>query len=800
MNALRTLALSLALALLCLPPVRGQVPEVETAFPLQQVLVGENALLNIQVLGEEANGALTPTEPSSLTFKSLGIDRINRQIFCANIGVSSDTPGVFKVPAFNLPLASGKALTSEATIEVFPHDGIDWRTFEAEDKTYRIGAILLYPSGPIYEGQSVPLTAKLLVPSDLPVRSTGFAEVEKDNIGAWRMEPPMPPNYDQRVSPRPPNALTLREMLIEGKLYQVVNYVTFAAPLKSGPVTVGPGKVQGLQVLISSVQQRPGFFSNMSRSYNIELELPATSFQATALPKGAPESFQGAIGEFTLDSAINITTELKPGDPVMVKLEVAGRGNIDTLSAPILEAPESNWKVYPPSRNELEGDRRTNQGTAVFSQILRPMVPIKEVPPFVFTFFNPKSAQYETLRTRAIPLNLAPLASTASSGVEAGLVPIAEMTDILGLIEPRPFRTVKPFRVGPYWQLLPALLALALIGIIVKRELPRLRKKDPDKIELLQDLQALEAETDDTAFLRKAAHLAESRGLPQDAFLQDLLDERDANCFQARVEAKPVTGDRKRTIIRGLKERLSCLLLLLSLLLILQPPHAAASQEQAQQAWDEGKYQDALTTYELMLTERETPDLLYNLGSCYYRLGEPARAALRYHQALRLDPKHAEASQNLAFIERTLGAIPEPTSETPLWATRLTRPMLGTLLRAAVWLAVIGVLLRFAVQRHTLGRRASTTSLILAGILTFAVAIIWFFHPGNRQEPFQPDAIIVSRGTTELRTEPSAGGSQILRANPSTTCKVLNERGGWSYVELPSQTRGWIESSTLEKI
>lgn len=796
MNALRTLSLTLLLLL----PAKGQVAEVETSFPLQQVLIGEDALLNIQVLGEEANGALTTAEPSSLSFKSLGIDRINRQIFCANIGVSSDTPGVFKVPAFNVPLASGKAVTSETTLEVFPLDGIDWKTFEAEDKTYRIGAILLYPSGPIYEGQSVPLTAKLLIPSDLPVRSSGFAEVEKDNIGAWRMEPPMPPNYDQRVSPRPPNAIKTREMLIEGKLYQVINYVTFAAPLKSGPVTVGPGKVQGLQVLISSVQQRPGFFSNMSRSYNIELELPATSFQAAALPKGAPESFQGAIGEFSLNSSIDITTELKSGDPVMVKLEVAGRGNIDTLSAPILEAPESNWKIYPPSRNELEGDRRTNQGTAVFSQILRPMVPIKEVPPFVFTFFNPKDAKYETLRTEAIPLNLAPLSSTASGGVEAGLIPIAEMTDILGLIEPQPFRAKKPFRIGPYWQLLPALLVLVLIGIIARQQLPRLRKKDPDKIELQQNLQALAAETDDAAFLRKAAHLAESRGLPQDAFLQDLLDERDASCFQAGAEALPVTGDRKRTIIRGLKERLSCLLLFLSILLVLHPNRAAASQEQAQQAWEEGNYQEALTAYELMLKEGETPDLLYNLGSCYYRLGEPARAALRYHQALRLDPKHAEASQNLAFIERKLGAIPEPTSEMPLWATRLTRPILVTLLRATCWVAVIGLLLRFAFQRRTLGRRASTPSLLVAGILASIVGIIWFFHPGNEQEPFQPDAIIISKETAELRTEPSAGGSQILSANPSTTCKILNERGGWSYVELPSQTRGWIESETLERI
>lgn len=799
MTSLRTLSFPLALLLLLLPAL-GQVPEIETSFPLQQILVGEDALLNIQVSNEETSGTLSTTEPSPLTFQSLGVDYINREIFSANIGISSEKPGVFKVPAFNVPLNSGKALSDETTVEVFTLDQVSWKTFEAENKTYRIGTVLLYPSGTIYEGQSVPLTAKLLIPSDLPVRSTGFAEVDKENIGAWRMEPPMPPNYDQRVTPSPPNALKIRETLIEGKLYQIINYVTFAAPLKSGPVTVGPGKVQGLQVLISSVQQRPGFFSNMSRSYNIELELPATSFQATALPKGAPQSFQGAIGEFSLDSSIDITTELKSGDPVMVKLAVKGRGNIDTLSAPVLDAPESSWKIYPASRNELEGDRRTNQGTAVFSQILRPMVPIKEVPPFVFTFFNPKTAKYETLRTGAIPLNLAPLSSTASGAVEAGLVPIAEMTDILGLIEPKPFRAKQPFRVGPYWHLLPGLVALALIGLIVKKQLPRLHKKDPDKIELQQDLKTLEQASDDGAFLRQAAHLAESRGLPHDAFVQDLLAERDANCFQPETEASPVPGDRKTAIIRGLRERLSCLLLFLSILLTLQPSRATASQEQAQQAWEKGNYQEALGAYELMLKKGETPDLLYNLGSCYYRLGEPARAALLYHQALRLDPSHPEAQQNLAFIERKLGAIPEPISDVPFWATRLTRPMASSLLAFVAWLALIGLLLRFACQRHSRWRRASTTSLFVAGFLAFSFGILWFFHPGNEQPPFVPDAIVVSRETSDLRTEPSAGGSKILSASPSTTCKILTERRDWSYVELPGQTRGWIKSEDLERI
>lgn len=789
-------------ALLATPLSAQETEELTTAFPLHQVLVGEQALLNIQIIGEQPNGPLAADETTTLEFETLQPDVLSRRIFCANVGVSSKEAGQFKIPSFQVPLESGEQKTDPFTLEVFPTDDITWDTLKIGNKTFRVGTILLHPSGPIYAGQSVPLTAKVLLPTDLPVNGAGFAEIDKDNIGAWRLESPLPPNYNQQVNPRPSIASRPREVRVDGRRYQVINYTTFAAPLGDGPVTVGPGTIQGLQVQVRNEERSRGFFSSFSRSYNLELEVPKISFSALPLPAGAPAGFEGAVGNFTLEAALDITNELKPGDPVLVDLTVRGKGNLDTLAAPRIEAPESNWKLYPASRNEKEGSRRTNQGAVSFSQILRPLVPITEVPPFTLAFFNPQSGKYETLRSESMPLNLAP-ASTISNGVpQAGLVPIAEMQDILGLIEPQSFRARKSFRLGWWWQIPFLLAVVALFSLIVKRHLPHWRPQDPEKEALQQEMKALEGLTEPEAFLRSAANLAESRELKEDSFLTELLAERDEHCFRPGETHAELPTSRRKEILAGLRERISLLITAFIFFLAWQAPPLEAADSfhtEAQAAWEDEKYEDALAAYQLALKEKTTPDLLYNIGNCYYRLDQIGEAALHYHRALRLDPKHPEARQNLAFLNRKVGAIPEFESTQPLWAQKTSVSFLNGLLLFFFWIGLIALLIRFVRPTSTI-QKASTIAIITTIALAFLIGIVRFFHPAQDDLLLPANAILVGEKTQAVRTEPSTAGSKILEANPAESFRVLTQRGDWSYVELRNATRGWIKSAALKEI
>lgn len=790
---------SLFMASVWLAYAPATAAELETTLPLRQIFVGEDAALNIQST-ENTTGPLRALEESELTFLDLGTDILGGYGRAFNIGVTSKTVGKFPIPPFEVPLVSGIAQSSAQEIEAFGTDDIEWQTLKSGDETFRIGAVLLYPRGPIYAGQSIPLTGKILLPVELPVSSTGYAELEKGNIGAWRMESPTPPNYDRRVSPRPPNALRLREVRIEGKRYQVVNYVTFAAPLAPGEVTVGPAEIKGLQVLLSSEQSRGGFFSRMQRSYNLDYTIPAAKFTAKSLPAGAPESYQGAIGDFDLIASLDISKEPKAGEPIEVQLEVSGRGNLDILKAPLLQASESNWKIYPASRNEQTGDRRSNQGAVAFSQILRPLAPTKNIPPFEFSFFNPESARYETLTSDPIPLNLVVNTSTSTnSPPEAGLVPVAEMSDILSIIPPQAFQNPSDRRLGPLWQIIPALIAAFFLLLIARRHLPQLLAKDPDKEDLQRQLAEVENATEDGTFIRKAAAFAEQKGLPHDDFVVALLAERDAQCFQPGKDHVELDPERRREILQTLRAQATRLLILVAFVGAAFSFEARASLEDANQAWEEADYETALTNFQALAETQETPDLLYNIGNCLYRLEKPAEAALYYHRALRLDPGHPEAKQNLAFINRKLGAMRDPSPPPPTWTRRLPLSTVHFAIKLSIWLLVLGLLGRFSLTTNR--GRAAATGTVIGGAALLVLAILTFvFYPEVSSSQPAPGALVTSATPVEVRTEPTTAGSIILNASPTTACTVVARREPWAYIQLPDGTRGWLRSEALSEI
>ena len=70
------------------------------------------------------------------------------------------------------------------------------------------------------------------------------------------------------------------------------------------------------------------------------------------------------------------------------------------------------------------------------------------------------------------------------------------------------------------------------------------------------------------------------------------------------------------------------------------------------QEYRQGKYLEAADTYKKMLTEgQESAQLYYNLGNCYYKLGENTQAILNYERALLLNPADRDARYNLQMAQ-----------------------------------------------------------------------------------------------------------------------------------------------------
>jgi hypothetical protein len=108
--------------------------------------------------------------------------------------------------------------------------------------------------------------------------------------------------------------------------------------------------------------------------------------------------YSGLIGEF--DIALDVQPKsLRVGDSATVTVTLKGKGNIKDAPAPIFNAPDDTFKVYPDNPVEsVESGRAGTSGKKVFKYAF---VPVRDgsfdIGPFSLTSFDPARRQYQPL-------------------------------------------------------------------------------------------------------------------------------------------------------------------------------------------------------------------------------------------------------------------------------------------------------------------------------------------------------------------------------------------------------------------
>lgn len=138
------------------------------------------------------------------------------------------------------------------------------------------------------------------------------------------------------------------------------------------------------------------------------------------LPDGAPSSFNGAVGNFTMSSDF-------PEEPLSANssadyvIKISGTGNLPLLQAPVIEVPTS-FEQY--NVKSTESINRVSSGISGYKQFEYPLIARAAgdfvLEPVVFTYFNPESARYVTLNTSQ--RNVRVLPDSTGGGSTSGLV------------------------------------------------------------------------------------------------------------------------------------------------------------------------------------------------------------------------------------------------------------------------------------------------------------------------------------------------------------------------------------------
>ena len=718
----------------------------------------------------------------------LRILRNRKKLFIYTYSIQSFKEGTHLVPTFRITTTSGEAVSQPLPIRIAPLSELTLGTRKTGRRDLRYYSAVFAPDEAPYQGETFPAEVKVYLPE---TANAGMAELDHPGLVAWRFE--AIPSLNRVVLPTGNHfGLTFRST---------------ASPIRSGEVTLGPGRAR---IVLRTQRVQSGF--TLWENVPVDFDIPARQILTRALPPGAPAGFNGAVGRFSIQSSAD-TDELEEGDPIAIRLTVTGRGNLDTLPAPTLDAPAGEWKSYEPSRLERQDERRDVTGTVRFSQIIRPLATQPEIPSFQLVYFDPGTAGYETARTAPILFKTRPgkKSSPSVAVIPTLSTPVEDMQGILGLVDPlRPAPSSSGMPWLRWWQLLPATLGLLLLAHLLRhRVLPRFRRSERERQVLAALAEIDRPDSDAGAFLRSSGSFIE-RWIPPDErsdLLKELLTRRDVDCFRPNIGDLAIDRRERSEIIRSLKtlalntgRTLAVAAIMLGGISPGEEPSDSPGQlhRQAEHAWSMGNYRIALELY-----TQTNPDpipsanLLYNLGNCHYQLGEPGIAALHYHRALLQNPKHPEAKQNLRFLETKLGSITILRRPYERALARLDRKLYGNVLLAGGWTTALAILALFAFPSR-IGRFGAFCGFASGTLLTAAATACFLSYPDDAEfAPLDEQAIVTSSARIEARTEASTAGNKVIDAPPGSRCRILAPRGPWTYVEFANLTRGWLPATSL---
>jgi len=228
---------------------------------------------------------------------------------------------------------------------------------------------------------------------------------------------------------------------------------------------------------------------------------------------------------------------------------------------------------------------------------------------------------------------------------------------------------------------------------------------------------------------------------------------------------------------------------------------AEATPDQASAAYEAGDYDRAAKLwFDSAPYEALSADSLYNIGNAAYRLDSPGHAALYYRRALVRDSSHAEARQNLRFLERKLGSVSINRPDYQLQLAKLRLETWQGFVWAGAWLFVLGLLVFPATRRGSKLRIAGICACLLGPLLASIGGLGWHYYPDDSQfAPLARQAVIIGEKAA-LHTDAARTSPEVIDAPMGSLCEVIKRSGRWAYVGFATKTRGWIPVEMIEPV
>ncbi len=226
-----------------------------------------------------------------------------------------------------------------------------------------------------------------------------------------------------------------------------------------------------------------------------------------------------------------------------------------------------------------------------------------------------------------------------------------------------------------------------------------------------------------------------------------------------------------------------------------------ASFEKANALYNEGKYAEAIDTYNTILdTKNHSADLYFNLANAHYKLNNIAPSIYFYEKALQLAPNDNDIKNNLSFAQNmTIDAIDViPDAGFSKLLKSITNAIsFDNWARIAVGLVFCFVVL-FLVYYFaylTVYKRLTFMGSVLSLIL-LCISLTFAFHKYNIDKKDNPAIIFAQE--SKVRSDPNSKSEESFRLHEGTKIQVLESYNNWKKIKLSDGKMGWVKSEDIK--
>jgi tetratricopeptide (TPR) repeat protein len=239
------------------------------------------------------------------------------------------------------------------------------------------------------------------------------------------------------------------------------------------------------------------------------------------------------------------------------------------------------------------------------------------------------------------------------------------------------------------------------------------------------------------------------------------------------------------------------------LLLTTQLFFAQNGFENGNTLYQKGKYEQAVTAYESVLSSKEhSSELYFNLGNCYYKLNRVAPAIYNYEKALLLNPNDTEIQNNLKFAQKL--TIDEVKDIPKVGFSKLIHNFTSVFdYNTWAWISVIvSTLFLLFFMGYYFSQIAFYKRIFFFGM--FALLFLLLISVSNaiseKKDYENEKPAIIFTEAVNVKSEPQKASPSVFILHEGTKVFVQEKMSNWNKIQLTDGTEGWIEKSAIREV